>query len=83
MTPSMDCCKPPCAWPRKANVSNPVRFCDIDDASVADYHAQSACDSGTTYMYSSQTPWTVNDTFAYGSASVVLSGGTGRSGVLL
>lgn len=74
-----DCCKSSCAWTGKASlVGNPVTSCDINDNPLTVYDtAKSACDSGgTAYMCSSQTPWAVSDTLAYGYAATSIAGGT-------
>ncbi|MCJ1361767.1 hypothetical protein MMC16_000867 [Acarospora aff. strigata] len=74
-----DCCKPSCAWSGKAAVSAPVATCDKDDRPLADQKAQSGCGGGSAYMCSSQSPWAVNDSLAYGFAAVNIAGGTESS----
>jgi Glycosyl hydrolase family 45 len=72
-----DCCKPSCAWPKKANlVSGPVSTCGKDDNPLNDGgNTKSACDSGgNAYMCSGHAPWAVNETVAYGWAAVRISG---------
>lgn len=74
-----DCCKGSCAWSGKADVSNPVTTCDINDQPLTDYNAASGCSGGSAYMCSSQSPWAVNDTLAYGFAAVNIAGGSESS----
>ncbi|KAK4544008.1 hypothetical protein LTR36_004782 [Oleoguttula mirabilis] len=71
-----DCCKGSCSWTGKASVSNPVTTCDINDSPLTDYAAVSGCDGGDAYMCSSQSPWAVSDTLAYGFAAVSIPGGS-------
>ncbi|KAL3427640.1 glycoside hydrolase family 45 protein [Phlyctema vagabunda] len=77
-----DCCKPSCGYAGKltpAAGSSVVQSCDIHDAPVADFNAQSACAGGTAYTCSDQTPWAVSDSLAYGFAAVNIAGGTEAS----
>nr|APQ40634.1 beta-1_4-endoglucanase [Canariomyces arenarius] len=71
-----DCCKPSCAWPRKGNSPSPVRTCDKNDNPLNDGgNTRSGCDSGgSAYTCSSQSPWAVNETVAYGWAAVNIAG---------
>lgn len=72
-----DCCKPSCAWPGKASLAEgPVRTCNKNDQPLSDGGAtKSGCQSGGgAYMCSSQSPWAVNDTVAYGYAAVRIAG---------
>lgn len=71
-----DCCKGSCSWPGKASVSNPVTACNIDNEPISNYNEASGCDGGGAYMCSSQSPWAVNSTFAYGFAAVSIPGGS-------
>jgi hypothetical protein len=73
-----DCCKPSCAWPKKANlVGGPVGTCDKNDNPLNDGgNTRSGCDSGgNAYMCSNHAPWAVNETTSYGWAAVRISGG--------
>jgi hypothetical protein len=74
-----DCCKASCGWKGKitlASGSNPVGSCDKNDKLLTNYDAKSACDkSGPAYMCSSQSPWAVSETLAYGYAATTISGG--------
>lgn len=74
-----DCCKGSCSWSGKADVSAPVTTCDKSDSPLTDADTQSACDGGTAYMCSDQSPWAVNDTMAYGFAAVNIAGGSEES----
>ena len=68
-----DCCKPSCAWPNSA-VYNSVQSCDLNDQPMSDNNVPSACESGgTATMCSSQSPWAVSDSLAYGFAAVSAS----------
>ncbi|ERS95964.1 uncharacterized protein SPSK_00893 [Sporothrix schenckii 1099-18] len=74
-----DCCKPSCAWPGKGSLAQgPVATCDKNDKPLNDNGATaSGCDNGGgAFMCSSQAPWAVNDTVAYGYAAVRISGST-------
>lgn len=68
-----DCCKPSCAWPGKASVTNPVKTCNKQD-NVIDANRPSACAGGDAFTCSNQIPWSVNDTFSYGFAAVRIGG---------
>lgn len=75
-----DCCKGSCSWSGKADVSNPVTTCDIDDTPLTDSNAVSGCESGgTAFMCSDQSPWAANDTLAFGFAAVNIAGGSESS----
>ncbi|KAI9835488.1 MAG: hypothetical protein M1837_003780 [Sclerophora amabilis] len=70
-----DCCKPSCAWPGKADVTNPVRTCDVNDNPLADPGVKSGCeDGGNSYMCSDNSPWAVNDHLSYGFAAASIAG---------
>jgi hypothetical protein len=74
-----DCCKASCGWPGKATLasgSNPVTSCDANDHPITDYNAVSGCDSGSTYMCSTQQPWAVSEDLSYGFAATTIAGGT-------
>jgi hypothetical protein len=74
-----DCCKASCGWPGKLTVasgSNPVTSCDANDNPITNYNAVSGCDGGSTYMCSTQQPWAISETEAYGFAATTISGGT-------
>lgn len=49
--------------------------CHADGVSHSAVNEQSVCEEGTAYICSKQQPWAANKTFAYGFASVSLSGG--------
>ncbi|QDS72490.1 hypothetical protein FKW77_010037 [Venturia effusa] len=74
-----DCCKPSCAWSGKADVTAPVKTCDIKDSPLTDAAAVNGCGGGTAYMCSDQSPWAVNSTLAYGFAAVNIAGGSESS----
>ena len=74
-----DCCKGSCAWSGKAAVSAPVKTCNIRDQPLSDVNAQSGCNGGSAFMCSSQSPWAVSDTLAYGFAAVHIPGGSESS----
>lgn len=75
-----DCCKGSCSWPDKADVSSPVKTCNINDQPLSDANAASGCESGgEAFMCSDQSPWAVNATTAYGFAAVSIPGGTEAS----
>lgn len=71
-----DCCKPSCAWPRKGNSPQPVLTCDKNDRPLNDGgNTKSGCENGgNAFMCSSQSPWAVNETMAYGWAAVNIAG---------
>ncbi|KAL5320342.1 hypothetical protein ACEPPN_011143, partial [Leptodophora sp. 'Broadleaf-Isolate-01'] len=72
-----DCCKPSCAWPDKAQVSEPVRTCNKNDkwpTTGVDPNAASSCDGGDAYACSNLGPWAVNEDLAYGFAAAKLEG---------
>ncbi|KAF2431620.1 glycoside hydrolase, partial [Tothia fuscella] len=72
-----DCCKPSCAWPNHAPVTNPVQICDINDHKISDQLAGAGCtdaDNGKAYMCSNQTPWATDDFFSFGFAAVNIVG---------
>lgn len=70
-----DCCKPSCGWARKSN-NGQVQTCDKNDRPLNDNGStRSGCDSGgNAYMCSSQGPWALNETVAYGWAAVNIAG---------
>ena len=74
-----DCCKGSCSWTGKADVSAPVTTCDKSDNPLSDASTESACNGGSAYMCSDQSPWAVNDTMAYGFAAVNIAGGSESS----
>lgn len=75
-----DCCKPSCAWPGKADVSNPTFTCDIKDNPLSNYEAVSGCESGgTAFTCTDQAPWAANSLVSYGFAATSISGGTESS----
>ena len=74
-----DCCKGSCSWPGKAAVSAPVTTCDKSDNPLTDANTASACDGGSAYMCSDQSPWAVSDTLAYGFAATNIAGGSEES----
>lgn len=75
-----DCCKPSCGWKNKADVANPVRSCDRDSKPLDDDFATgTGCNGGYAFACTDQTPWAVNDTFAYGFAGAFLKGGQERN----
>lgn len=77
-----DCCKASCGWPLKASLasgSNPVTSCNANDQPITNYNAVSGCDSGSTYMCSTQQPWAVSADLSYGFAATTISGGTEAS----
>ncbi|KAL9027458.1 MAG: hypothetical protein Q9196_004025 [Gyalolechia fulgens] len=58
-------------WP---GITSPVKTCDINDKPLAEgVTAQSGCTGGTSFMCSSQSPWAVSDSLAYGFAAVTSS----------
>ncbi|KAK3394334.1 glycoside hydrolase family 45 protein [Podospora didyma] len=67
-----DCCKPSCGWPKKGNSQSPVKTCDKSDRPLNDGgNTKSGCDNGgNAFMCSTQSPWAVNETTAYGWAAV-------------
>ncbi|KAI5248054.1 hypothetical protein E4T42_05758 [Aureobasidium subglaciale] len=71
-----DCCKGSCSWPGKADVSAPVTTCDKSDNPLTDANTASACNGGSAYMCSDQSPWAVSDDLAYGFAAVNIAGGS-------
>nr|5GLX_A Chain A, Glycoside hydrolase family 45 protein [Thermothielavioides terrestris NRRL 8126] len=74
-----DCCKPSCAWPGKAAVSQPVYACDANFQRLSDFNVQSGCNGGSAYSCADQTPWAVNDNLAYGFAATSIAGGSESS----
>ena len=65
-----DCCKPSCAW-AMSSLTNPVTVCDASDKPLASgANTASGCAGGSAYMCSSQSPWAVSDSLAYGFAAV-------------
>ncbi|KAI4818586.1 hypothetical protein E4T44_10455 [Aureobasidium sp. EXF-8845] len=71
-----DCCKGSCSWPGKAAVSAPIITCDKNDNPLTDANTPSACDGGSAYMCSDQSPWAVSDDLAYGFAATNIAGGS-------
>jgi hypothetical protein len=71
-----DCCKGSCSWPGKAAVSAPITTCDKNDNPLTDANTPSACDGGSAYMCSDQSPWAVSDDLAYGFAATNIAGGS-------
>lgn len=71
-----DCCKPSCAWPGKASLSQgPLLTCDINDNPLSDGgHTESSCDGGGAFTCSSHSPWAVDDYLSYGWAAVKIGG---------
>lgn len=66
-----DCCKPSCAWDANAGKKGPALTCDADTKEpLAVSSIQSVCDGGYAMTCTSQAPWAVNDTLAYGFAAV-------------
>lgn len=75
-----DCCKPSCSWSGKAALSSgPVGTCDKNDNPISSPDTKSACDGGTAYMCSNESPWAVSDTLSYGFAATSIAGGTEAS----
>ncbi|KAE8440767.1 hypothetical protein EG329_006602 [Mollisiaceae sp. DMI_Dod_QoI] len=78
-----DCCKASCAWTKKislASGANPVASCDKNDNKLSNYDAKSGCNGGgPAYMCSSQAPWAVSDSLAYGYAAATIAGGSESS----
>ncbi|KAF2033160.1 endoglucanase [Setomelanomma holmii] len=66
-----DCCKPSCGWKYKADVFNPVATCSKNGTTV-DVNEGTGCSGGNAFQCSSQQPWAVNDTLAYGFAGAFL-----------
>jgi hypothetical protein len=66
-----DCCKPSCGWKFKADVFNPVATCS-KDGKVVDVNEGTGCNGGNAFQCSSQQPWAINDTLAYGFAGAYL-----------
>ena len=71
-----DCCKGSCSWPGKAAVSAPITTCDKNDNPLTDANTPSACDGGSAYMCSDQSPWAISDDLAYGFAATNIAGGS-------
>ena len=68
-----DCCKPSCAW-TSSSLTSPVQVCDVNDQPIADGgNTASGCTGGSAYMCSSQSPWAISDSLAYGFAAVSAS----------
>ncbi|KAL3421913.1 glycoside hydrolase family 45 protein [Phlyctema vagabunda] len=77
-----DCCKPSCAWSGKASLasgSTPVTTCDKSNNPLTDVNAKSACDGGSAYQCSNESPWAVSDALSYGYAAVNIAGGSESS----
>lgn len=76
-TRSWNCCKPSCAWPDVANVTNPVKSCDRTNTPLTDYTRTSSCDKpldGGAFTCASQHPWQIDDRTSYGFAALQLVG---------
>lgn len=74
-----DCCKPSCAWPGKAPLSQgPLLTCDINDNPLSDGgDTDSGCEAGGgAFMCSAHAPWAIDDSLAYGWAAVRINGQT-------
>jgi hypothetical protein len=58
MTRYWDCCKPSCAWPGKAQVSEPIHTCNKQDLwpNPLDSDAASSCGGGDAYACSNNGP---------------------------
>ena len=69
-----DCCKPSCAWPGKAPVTNPVNTCNKRDVVHVNKIEQSACTGGNAFTCSNQAPWNVSNNLSYGFAAVHIKG---------
>ncbi|KAI1840614.1 hypothetical protein JX265_004530 [Neoarthrinium moseri] len=74
-----DCCKPSCAWSKKAAVNQPVLTCDKNDNPLTNVDTKSGCDGGSAFTCSNNSPWAVNDQVAYGFAATAISGGSESS----
>lgn len=75
-----DCCKPSCAWSKKASVSKPVATCDRNyHGRLTDVDAKSGCDNGPAFACANNSPFAVNDRLAYGFAATAINGGTEAS----
>ncbi|KAJ4294714.1 Endoglucanase 5A [Collariella sp. IMI 366227] len=74
-----DCCKPSCSWPGKALVNQPVFTCNSNFQRITDPNTKSGCDGGSAFSCADQTPWAVNDEFAYGFAATAIAGGSEAS----
>ncbi|KAL2259227.1 hypothetical protein VTK26DRAFT_7175 [Humicola hyalothermophila] len=74
-----DCCKPSCAWPEKAAVSQPVYACDANFQRISDPLVSSGCDGGQAFSCADHSPWALNDNLSYGFAATALAGGTEAS----
>ncbi|KAI6216546.1 Cellulase [Aphelenchoides besseyi] len=72
-----DCCKLSCGWKEHGSFKNgPVQSCDIHDKPLDDNgNTKSGCDNnGDAYTCSTQQPWAVNETVAYGFAAATIAG---------
>nr|CDF76466.1 glycoside hydrolase 45 [Scytalidium indonesiacum] len=70
-----DCCKPSCGWAKKAPVNQPVFSCNANFQRLYDFDAKSGCEpGGVAYSCADQTPWAVNDDFAFGFAATSIAG---------
>lgn len=74
-----DCCKPSCAWSKKAAVSAPILTCDARDNPLSNPDVKSGCDGGTAFACTNNSPWAVNDNLAYGFAATAINGGSESS----
>jgi len=65
-----DCCKPSCGWTMNAMPVAPLKSCSQQDTVLSNVDAKSSCDGGgPAYLCSSQAPWAVSATLAYGFAA--------------
>ncbi|GAB0132900.1 hypothetical protein EsDP_00001321 [Epichloe bromicola] len=72
-----DCCKPSCAWSKKASVSKPVATCDRNyHGRLTDVDAKSGCDNGSAFACANNSPFAVNDRLALTFTSGPISGKT-------
>jgi hypothetical protein len=60
-------------------VNQPVFACDANFQRITDPNAKSGCDGGSAFSCADQTPWALNDEFAYGFAATSLAGGSEAS----
>ena len=67
-----DCCKPSCAWNdlEALGIQSSVKSCNAKNQPLTTNTDQSACNGGSAYMCSDQSPWAINDTVAFGFAAV-------------
>ncbi|KAF2834936.1 glycoside hydrolase family 45 protein [Patellaria atrata CBS 101060] len=67
-----DCCKPSCGWNEKAHFTSPIPSCNARDNILTDFYAGTACNGGSAYACTNQSPWSVNETFSYGFAGAYI-----------